>query len=121
MPKLTGFNRKNIGRRNHSALFESPPSTLDEYGHVSYSSGPWQTVVALWWCELVDAEGGEIVQGSMTKSTTEKIASGDAFVIKGKINTKCRCTIDGVVYGITAIRDVAGDNRTIRVELRSLG
>ena len=119
MAKLTGFNRKRIGRRNHRALIESPPLTLDEYGQRSYTTGSWTTVIDGWWCELVDLGGGEILDGVQTKEHTEKVAIGDSPAVKGQINSSCRCTIDGVEYGIVAVRDVAGDNRSIRVELKA--
>jgi len=119
MAKLTGFNRKRIGHRNHKALIESPPTSLDEYGQRSYTTGSWTTVISGWWCELVDLGGGEILDGVQTKESTQKVAIGDLPAISGQIDSKCRCTINGVVYGVVAVRDVAGDNKTVRVELRS--
>ena len=59
--------------------------------------------------------------GVQTKTSTQKVAVGDAPAVKGIVNTKCRVTIDGVEYGIVAVRDVAGDHKTLRVELRSTG
>ena len=121
MPKVTGFNRKRIGHRNYTALIESPPTTTDAYGQVSYTSGSWTALVPDWYCELIDAAGGESIDGLAVVSTTEKVAIGDASQLKGKgVNTKCRLTIDGVVYGITAVRDVSGDGFTTRLELRSV-
>jgi hypothetical protein len=119
MSKLTGFNRKRIGRRNYQALIESPPTALDEYGQRSYTTGSWTTVIDGWWCELVDLGGGEILDGVQTKESTQKVAIGDSPAIKGSINSQCRATIDGVVYGIVSVRDVAGDNRSLRVEMRA--
>lgn len=119
MSKLSGFNRKRIGRRNYQALIESPPTAVDEYGQRSYASGSWTTVVSDWWCELVDLGGGEILDGVQTKESTQKVAIGDSPAVDGIVTTDCRCTIDGKVYGIVAVRDIAGDNRSIRVELRS--
>lgn len=119
MSKLTGFNRKRIGHRNNLAVIESPPTSLDEYGQRSYSTGSWTTVIDGWWCELVDLGGGEILDGVQTKESTQKVAIGDSPAVKGLIDSQCRCTIDGVVYGITAVRDVSGDSKTIRVELRA--
>ena len=119
MSKLTGFNRKRIGRRNYKALIESPPTALDEYGQRSYTTGSWTTVIDGWWCELVDLGGGEILDGVQTKESTQKVAIGDSPAVKGQINAQCRATIDGVVYGIVAVRDVAGDNRSVRVELKA--
>ena len=119
MAKLTGFNRKRIGHRNYLATIESPPVALDEYGQRSYTSGSWTTVITDWWCELVDLGGGEILDGVQTKTSTQKVAIGDAPAVQGLINSECRLTIDGVVYGIVAVRDVAGDRKTIRVEIKS--
>ena len=119
MSKLTGFNRKRIGHRNNLATIESPPTSLDEYGQRSYTTGSWTTVIDGWWCELVDLGGGEILDGVQTKESTQKVAIGDSPAIQGTVNTQCRCTIDGTVYGIVAVRDVSGDNKTLRVELRS--
>ena len=120
MAKLTGFNRKRIGHRNHLAIIESPPVTLDEYGQRAYVSGSWTTVISDWWCELVDLGGGELLDGVQTKTSTQKVAIGDSPAIKGLVNTQCRLTIDSVVYGIVAIRDVAGDNKTVRLEIKSV-
>lgn len=121
MPKVTGFNRKRIGHRNKLAKFENPPSTSDEYGHLSYTSGTWTTVIQAWPCELIDAAGAEVISGFATKATTEKVAIGDLPQHTGEgVTTKSRCIIDGQTYGITAIRDVSGDGFTLRVELRSV-
>ncbi len=119
MAKLTGFNRKRIGHRNYKALIESPPTALDEYGQRSYTTGAWTTVISGWWCELVDLGGGEILDGVQTKESTQKVAIGDLPAVRGSINSQCRCTINGVVYGIVATRDVSGDNKTIRIELKA--
>jgi len=119
MSKLTGFNRKRIGHRNYKALIESPPTAEDEYGQRAYTTGPWTTVISEWWCELVDLGGGEIIDGVQTKESTQKVAIGDSPAVKGLVNSQCRATIDGVIYGIVAVRDVAGDNRTIRIELKA--
>lgn len=119
MAKLTGFNRKRVGHRNYKALIESPPTSLDAYGQRSYEAGTWTTVVSDWWCELVDLGGGEILDGAQTKESTQKVAIGDLPAVRGLITTECRVTIDGKVYGVTAVRDVAGDNRTVRVELKA--
>ena len=118
MAKLTGFNRKRIGHRNYQALIQSPPTSVDEYGQVSYSEGAWTTIISDWWCELIDSGGSEVLYGVETKSMTIKVAIGDKAAVNGLVNTKCRCIIDGVTYGITAVRDIAGDNMTMRVELR---
>jgi hypothetical protein len=118
MAKLTGFNRKRVGHRNYLATIQSPPVAVDEYGQVSYSTGSWTTVISDWWCELIDVGGGEILDGSQTKELTTKVAIGDAPAIQGQVSSKCRCIIDGTTYGITAVRDVAGDKFTLRVELR---
>jgi len=120
MAKLTGFNRKRVGHRNYKALIESPPTTLDEYGQRSYATGTWTTVVSGWWCELVDLGGGEVLDGAQTKESTQKVAIGDLPAVRGLVNTECRVTIDNKVYGVTAVRDVAGDNRTVRVELKAV-
>ena len=120
MAKLTGFNRKRVGHRNFSAHIESPPTAVDDYGQRNYTTGSWTTVISGWWCELVDLGGGEILDGTETKSGTTKVAIGDSPAVKGLVTTDCRVTIDGEVYGITAVRDVAGDNRTIRIELKLL-
>lgn len=120
MPKVTGFNRKRVGHRNYLATIENPPATLDEYGQVSYSSGTWTATVTDWPCEVIDTSGGEIIDGMMTKSTTEKVAIGDKPQIDaGSVTSESRCTIDGKTYGIMAVRDVSGDNFTVRLELRS--
>ena len=119
MAKLTGFNRKRIGHRNYKALIESPPTALDEYGQRSYTTGSWTTVIDGWWCELVDLGGGEILDGVQTKESTQKVAIGDSPAVKGLITPQCRCTIGGVVYGVVAVRDVSGDNKSVRVELRA--
>ena len=119
MSKLTGFNRKRIGHRNNKALIESPPTALDEYGQRSYTTGSWTTVIDGWWCELVDLGGGEILDGVQTKESTQKVAIGDLPAVRGTINTQCRCTINGTVYGVTAVRDVSGDHKTVRVELKA--
>jgi len=119
MASVNGINRKRIGYRNHSALIESPPTTLDGYGQRSYSTGTWTTVVSDWWCELVDVGGGEILDGVQTREATQKVAIGDSPAVNGSVNSSCRVTIDGNVYGVTAVRDIAGSNRTIRIELRS--
>lgn len=118
MAKLTGFNRKRIGHRNYQAEIQSPPVGVDEYGQVSYSQGAWTTIISDWWCELVDLGGGEILDGVQTKDLTTKVAIGDAPAVHGQVTPKCRCIIDGTTYGITAVRDVAGDRFTLRVELR---
>ena len=153
MPKVTGFNRKRIGHRNYLATIQNPPTTQDEYGQISYSSGSWTTAVTDWPCELIDTSGGEIIDGMMTKSSTEKVAVGDKpqidaatvtaqsrCIIDGMmtksstekvavgdkpqidaatVTSASRCIIDGKTYGITAVRDVSGDNFTVRLELRS--
>jgi len=67
----------------------------------------------------VDLGGGEILDGVQTKESTQKVAIGDLPAVRGTINTQCRCTINGTVYGITAVRDVSGDHKTIRVELKA--
>ena len=77
MPKVTGFNRKRIGHRNYLATIENPPTAEDEYGQTTYASGTWTSAVQSWPCELIDASGGEIVDGMMTKTSTEKVAIGD--------------------------------------------
>ena len=120
MPKVTGFNRKRIGHRNYLATIQNPPTTQDEYGQISYSSGSWTTAVTDWPCELIDTSGGEIIDGMMTKSSTEKVAVGDKPQIDAAtVTSSSRCIIDGKTYGITAVRDVSGDNFTVRLELRS--
>lgn len=121
MAGINGINRKRVGYRNHVALIESPPVTLDEYGQRSYGTGTWTTVIDGWWCELVDVGGGEILDGVQTKESTQKVAIGDSPAVSGSVTSECRATIDGVVYGINAVRDIAGSNRTIRLELRSVG
>ena len=118
MAKLTGFNRKRIGHRNYQASIQSPPVSVDEYGQVSYTGGAWTTVIDDWWCELIDSGGGEVLDGVETKTMTIKVAIGDKPAVNGLVNPKCRCIIDGVTYGITAVRDIAGDNFTLRVELK---
>ena len=121
MPKVSGFNRKRIGHRNYIARIESPPTTQDDYGHVTYKSGPWTTIVDKWYCELIDASGSEIIEGFAVKELTEKVAIGDSSQLKSlNINTKCRLVIRGKVYGVTAVRDVSGDGFTTRIELRSI-
>jgi len=120
MPKVTGFNRKRVGHRNYIALIENPPATQDEYGQISYGSGSWTTAVSEWPCELIDSSGGEIIDGMMTKTTTEKVAIGDKPQIDAAtVTAQSRCIINGQTYGITAVRDVSGDNFTVRLELRS--
>ena len=120
MPKVTGFNRKRIGHRNYLATIENPPTAEDEYGQTTYSSGTWTAALSSWPCELVDVSGGEIIDGMMTKSATEKVAIGDkAQIDAANITSQSSCIIDGKTYGITAIRDVSGDGYTMRVELRS--
>lgn len=120
MPKVTGFNRKRVGHRNYLATIENPPTAEDEYGQTTYASGTWTAAVQSWPCELVDVSGGEIIDGMMTKSATEKVAIGDkAQIDAANITSQSRCIIDGKTYGITAIRDVSGDGYTMRVELRS--
>ena len=119
MAGINGINRKRIGYRNHSALIESPPTTLDEYGQRSYGTGSWTTVISDWWCELVDVGGGEILDGVQTRESTQKVAIGDSPAVSGTVDSSCRVTIDGKVYGVTAVRDIAGSNRTMRIELRS--
>ena len=69
----------------------------------------------------MDLGGGEILDGVQTKTSTQKVAVGDAPAVKGLVHTKCRLTIDGTVYGIVAVRDVSGDHKTLRIELRSVG
>lgn len=118
MSRITGFNRKRVGYRNYSALIESPPISTDEYGQVSYTSGTWTTVLADWWCELVDAGGGDIVDGLQTKASTQAVLVGDAPSTGGQITTDCRVTINGIVYGIVAVRDISGSNRVLRIEVR---
>ena len=120
MAKLSGFNRKRIGHRNHVANIQSPPLSVDEYGQRSYASGSWTTVVSSWWCELVDTGGGEYLNGTQTKERTEKVAIGDSSAVKGVVNNKCKLTIDGDEYGIVAVRDISGDNKTIRIELKAI-
>jgi|TARA_Y100000033_G_scaffold46908_1_gene51927 hypothetical protein len=120
MPKVTGFNRKRIGHRNYLALIENAPTEQDEYGQVTYSTGSWTTAVSAWPCELIDTTGGEIIDGMMTKTSTEKVAIGDKPQIDAAdVTAKSRCIIDGKTYGITAVRDVSGDGFTVRLELRS--
>lgn len=120
MPKVTGFNRKRVGHRNYLATIQSPPATVDEYGQVNYSLEAWTDVVSSWPCELIDVSGGEIIDGMMTKTSTEKVAVGDKPQINDAgIDSKHRCLIDGKTYGITAVRDVSGDGFTVRLELRS--
>jgi hypothetical protein len=119
MAKVTGFNRKRIGHRNYVAAFDAPPTSYDEYGQVQYTSSGWTTVVSDWYCEVIDAGGGEVVDGYQTRTTTVKVLAGDPVQIAG-IDTTYRCRIDGVTYGIVAIRDVSGDNRTKRVELKGI-
>jgi len=116
--RITGFNRKRIGYRNHSATIESPPQTLDDYGQRSYTTGPWAAVLSGWWCELVDLGGGEILDGVATKTATEAVLIGDSPSTEGEITTDCRAVVDGVTYGITAVRDISGANRVLRVEIR---
>ena len=119
MPKVTGFNRKRIGHRNYVATISSPPTTEDEYGHVDHS-GDWTVVIPEWPCELIDAAGGEVIDGFVVKATTEKVAIGDKPQVNGLVKRDHRVVIDGVTYGITAVRDVSGDNLTLRIELRSV-
>ena len=120
MPKVTGFNRKRVGHRNYLATIENPPTAEDEYGQTTYASGTWTAAVQSWPCELIDASGGEIVDGMMTKTSTEKVAIGDKPQIdNSNVTTKSRCIIDGKTYGITAVRDVSGDGFTVRLELKS--
>lgn len=121
MAKVSGFNRKRIGHRNYLAKIESPPTTSDAYGHVTYVSGTWTTIASGWPCELIDAAGSELIEGFAVKELTEKVAVGDSGQLEGlTINTKCRLTIRGKVYGVTAVRDVSGDGFTTRIELRSI-
>jgi len=121
MPKVSGFNRKRIGHRNYVAKIESPPTAEDAYGHVTYTTGTWTTLVQKWYCELIDAAGSEIIEGFAVKEMTEKVAIGDSSQLRNlNLNTKCRLTIRGKVYGVTAVRDVSGDGFTTRIELRSI-
>lgn len=121
MPKVSGFNRKRVGHRNYIARIESPPTAQDDYGHVTYTSGAWTTIVEKWYCELIDAAGSEIIDGFAVKEVTEKVAIGDSSQLKNlNINTKCRLVIRDKVYGVTAVRDVSGDGFTTRIELRSV-
>ncbi len=118
---VSGFNRKRIGLRNYIAKIVSPPSAEDAYGHVTYVSGTWTTLVAKWPCELIDAAGSEIIEGFAVKELTEKVAIGDSGQFDCvTLNTKCRVTIRNKVYGVVAVRDVSGDGFTTRLELRSI-
>lgn len=119
MPKVTGFNRKRVGHRNNFAHISSPPANKDAYGNVDYKDGTWETIVEDWPCELIDVSGGEIIYGFATNTRTEKVAIGDAPAINGRVTTKERVVIDGKTYGIVAVRDVSGDRRTLRLEIRS--
>jgi hypothetical protein len=121
MPKVSGFNRKRIGHRNYIAKIESPPVAEDDYGHVTYTSGTWTTLVNKWPCELIDAAGSEIIQGFAVKAATDKVAIGDSKQLSCvNLNTKCRVTIRNKVYGVTAVRDVSGDGLTTRIELKAI-
>ncbi len=119
MGKVTGFNRKRVGHRNFVAAFDAPPSAVDEYGHINLASGNWQEVVSHWYCEVIDAGGNEVIDGFQTRATTTKVITGDPSAVT-QVTESHRCRIDGVIYGITAIRDVSGDNRTKRIELRGI-
>ena len=119
MAKLTGFNRKRIGHRNYKASFYSPPTAVDEYGQQDLANGTWLTVFEGWWCELIDLAGGEVLDGVELRSQTTRVAIGEASPIKGVVKASHKCIIDGEEYGITAVRDVAGDNFTVRVELKA--
>ena len=119
MPKLSGFNRKNIGARNYFARIESPPTTPDEYGNLDFT-GTWTVVVKSWPCELIEAEGGEVIDGYQTAATTELLAIGDYTHPKSVgIDRRMRLVINGKAYQITAIRDVAGRRRDLRIELKA--
>ena len=120
MPKVTGYNRKRISHSNYLATIENPPTAQDDYGQITYSTGSWTTAVSGWPCELIDTTGGEIIDGMMTKTSTEKVAIGDKPQIdEASVTAQSRCIIDGKTYGITAVRDVSGDGFTVRLELRS--
>lgn len=119
MAKVTGFNRKRIGRRNNLASFDAPPTAVNEYGQVEHTTGNWTRIVTGWPCEMVDAGGGEVVNGFQTTAKTQKVLAGDPALV-ANVTEACRCVINGVTYGITAVRDVSGDGRTKRIELRGI-
>ena len=116
---MASLNRKRVGHRNHLADIQAPPTSVDEYGQISYSDGTWTSVVSGWWCELVDVGGGEILDGVQTKETTTKVATGDSSAVKGLVTPKCRVVIGGKIYGVTAVRDISGDNMVTRIELKA--
>ena len=119
MPKLSGFNRKNIGARNYVARIERPPVVPDDFGNIDYT-GEWTEVIPKWPCELVNVEGGEVVDGYQTAAMTEMMAVGDfAHPNQNNVDRTMRLVIDGKAYQITAIRDVAGRRRDMRIELKA--
>lgn len=121
MAKLTGFNRKRIGHRNYLATFSEPVVALDGFGQTNYESGTYTTLLTNWACELVDVNGGEVVYGMMATSKTDMLLIGDKpDFAAANINTKCKVEVNGKEYQILAIRDVSGDNRTVRVEVRQI-
>ena len=96
MPKVTGFNRKRIGHRNFLAAIENPPVTQDEYGQVNYSSGTWTSAVSSWPCELIDASGGEVIDGMMTKLAFAMVIGPKHLVAAATadpISTPCMCLL----------------------------
>lgn len=117
MPKVTGYNRKRIGHRNHLASFQSPPITLDSFGQIDHTAS-WTDEVSDWPCELISASGGQDTYGEMVLTTTTDVIIGD-YDLVSQVNTLWRVVIDGNQYSITAIRDVSGDRRTMRVELKT--
>lgn len=117
MAKVTGFNRKRIGHRNYQADIEAPPTALDGFGQIDYSQG-WTTRVSGWFCELISAAGGYDAYGEMVSSTTSDVIVGD-YEHASSATVEDRVLIDGKYYTVVAVRDVSGDKRELRIELKT--
>lgn len=117
MAKLTGFRRLRVGHRNYRADIQAPPAALDNFGQVDYSQG-WTTKVSQWYCELISAAGGFDNWGEMVSSTTDSVIVGDYDHAK-TATPEDRVLIDGKYYTIVAVRDVSGDKRELRIELKT--
>lgn len=116
MAKISGFNRKRIGHRNYVATIQTPPVALDSFGQVDYSQG-WSDKIVAWYCELISAAGGFDAYGNMVSSSTTDVIVGD-YDHAQSASVEDRVVIDGNFYTITAVRDISGDKRELRIELK---
>ena len=101
-------SRFKIGNRSHVATFQRHDGTLDEYGQPTYDNpDDWDTIVPLWYCELMGAKGGETVRGRQVTALASYVLYGDWPEVSGVVASD-RILVDGLTLGILDVTDTTG-------------